>query len=325
MNYASLVDDRQIRMAQEVVKNINLVINGFDIARPLLQDLKCEAMKLLQHFIDEMGKLGSKGVELRHKARDLTSDLEQLRCYANVFTSKVEEALQYCSNIYVIEVIKGDVSYGIFDSLEEFLINLTIILLECEEKYQVFRDECETFKHCTTTFVAECERVANETDTKKTLIQAGGGTVAGGLLATAVGSASATGVVGVGGIAASVIAGIPTLGIGTVVGLVATGVTCAGVAGASGTAGVITAVITAKTANRYDKCIKELRRLASTVDNVHVTACSLVEHLIRLKWKVNELRNSVTNLEGYRVSYNTRTSICKAIQLLNEKAQSSLH
>lgn len=312
-------------MAQEVVKSIKSVIDGFVIVTPLLQDLKCDAMKLIQFFIAEMGKLGSNEVELRHKARDLTSDLEQLQCYANAFTSKVEEALQYCSNIYVIEVIKGHVINAIFDSLEEFLINLTIILLDCEEKYQAFQDECETFKHRATAFVAECEKVANETDAKKKIIQAGGGTVAGGLLATAVGSASAAGVVGAGGITASVIAGIPTLGIGTVVGLVATGVTCVGVAGASATAGVATAVITSHFANRYGKCIKELRRLASTIDNIHMTACSIVDRLIKLKWKVNEVRNLVSNLEGCRLSYNTRASICEAIQLLHEKAWSSLY
>ena len=312
-------------MVQEVVKSIKFVVEGFVIVRPLLQDLKCDAIKLFQCFIDEMGKLGSNGVELRHEARNLTSDLEQLQCYGNAFTSKVEEALKYCSNIYVIEVIKGDVINGIFTSLEEFLINVTIILLDCEEKYQAFKDECETFKHHATAFVAECEKVANETDAKKKLIQAGGGTVAGGLIATAVGSAGAASVVGVGGIAASIAAGIPTLGIGTVVGLVATGVTCVGVAGASGAAGVVTAVITAHFANRFGKSIKELRRLASTIDNLHITACSIVDRLTKLKWKVNEVRNLVSNLEGYRLSYNTRTSICEAIQLLHEKAWSSSH
>ena len=302
-------------MAVDVTTGIKMVATSITYVIPIVKEVK-EGCSFLKKIIrDDIEDLYDKNEDLQRKARSLKSEFKQINYRADVFVTSVDNILQHCSQQREMSVIITEVNEDDFDSLSEFLEKLGRLLSDSEEKYQLFEEDLKEFYKNANSSTAMCDRLSREADFKKRVTQAGGGTVAAGLLATGVGAG-----VGAVGVTASAIAGIFTFGIGTAVGLAITGAT---VAGATGAVGATTAVVTAITADHYDKLAQGFRRSARAVANIQTDASSLSDHINKLKGNVDEIGEMVDDLNEYYCSAGERASISRAIRLLYQTCASS--
>ena len=219
----------------------------------------------------------------------------------------MEAIIEHCNEDEIVK-IQGEVTKGNFRCVENFLAELKTKMADCEKTYHLFNENCTKVQTSSTEAAAECSKQAEKADTTKTRTQAVGGSVAAGLLATGVGGAVIGGV----GIAASVVAGVFTFGIGTPIGLIITG---AAVTGLAGTAGVATAVTTGVIASKYDKFVKKLRQIKESFDKLYESACSLVKNLDDLKVQVDSLDYVIKYLEKANSTEEKDISaICQRLQ-----------
>ena len=294
---------------------IKVAETSIKLAIPALKGLK-EGYSFLKKIVrDDIEDLYDKNEDLRRKARSLKSEFQQTNYRANVFVESVNNVFRYCSQQCEMSAIITEVKEGDFDGLKDFLEKLGSLLSACEENYQLFEEDLKEFYKNANTAAAMCDRLSREADFKKRVTQAGGGTVAAGLLATGVGAG-----VGAAGVTASVIAGLFTFGIGTAVGLAVTG---AAVAGTTAAAGATAAVVTAKTADHYDKLAQGFKRSAEAVAKIQTHASALSNHITTLKDNVDEIGEMADDLNEWYCNASERASICGAIRLLYQTCASS--
>ena len=289
-------------MADEDTRRLFSGLNhAIEFTRQAIQqvaELKTEVSNLVidDSTLKDIEELGSKDVTIRHYASDLEVEFIMAASLGNAFISRVEDVVKHCSEDE-IETIKGEVKKYKFNCVANFLMGLKAKMADCEETYQTFNKHCVNIQRDATTIAVECNRQAELADCRRTRTQAGGGAAAATLLAAGVGG----GLVAGAGVAASVVAGVFTFGVGTAVGLTITGIAATGtgiaIAGGAGAAGVATAVATGVIASKYHKVAKALRQIKQAFDKLHHAVCSLLKILNQLKVEVDGLDYTVKYLE----------------------------
>ena len=155
----------------------------------------------------------------------------------------------------------------------------------CHDGYLTFDEKCKEVAVYCARAAGACSRMADEAKTKKNVTKAVGGTVAGGAIA----AGTAT------GIGLSVLAGVFTFGIGTVIGLGATavGATVAGI----GT-GVTAAAITHVVASDYEEAERNFRKIGQNFANLCDIAHRLDDFVLNLKTNLACTETLVVQLES---------------------------
>ena len=159
--------------------------------------------------------------------------------------------------------------------LKAFLEDMNAILSPALEKCSKIRRECELQDNECLELAKLASMKADETDSTRVATQVSGGVGSGIALAGATaGVVTAVGVVG------SVVAGVFTLGIGTVVGLAAT---AGGAAAVLGTAGITGAAMTAHSAMKLSNTSEALRKLSKDSHAMSKNAISFDSEVIELQ------------------------------------------
>ena len=133
-----------------------------------------------------------------------------------------------------------------------------------------------------------------------------GGTIAAGTMAAGVGT----------GVALSVVAGVFTFGIGTVVGL---GLTAAGAAAAGTGIGAGTAVATHCIASDYEQARKSFGYFASTFDDLWRVTQNLKKEVDLVRSQVIHLKDSIEDSEHSMEKKHAKESLLRVLDLLQKK------
>ena len=228
----------------------------------VLSSAVVNAAQNVQAILLEVGDKEIKGIQ---QVKETLRNLISFAGIANAFLDKVAAMLYYCQSDSVAAVEEGLNSLPPnLDTVPDWLDLLDKLATEAINKHSELADAYKTARaHCSV--AAEvCAHMARESQRKKRATRGIGGTAAGAALAG--GTAAAAGGVVATGVAASAIAGVFTLGIGTIVGLGITAVTGTAVGAAGVAAGVATAVVTHCIASDYAKSEAAFRKICGDFD-----------------------------------------------------------
>ena len=174
-----------------------------------------------------------------------------------------------------------------------------------EQSYPVARSACRAVVDSATKGAEECAKNAGRARTRKIATQAVGGTLATGAVLAGAGT----------GVTLSIVAGVFTFGIGTVVGL---GIT-AGATAAAGTAiGAGTGVATYFIADMFEKVEKNLREMAEEFNKVCSTSEAMTLELQEVSRVLCRVENDISHVRVQAVDYHQSRSLLNAVDKLFE-------
>ena len=163
----------------------------------------------------------------------------------------------------------------------EYIQDIQRHLGRAGEKYEKFRDSCKCVVERLGVVLEEIRNEADEEESKKTASQVTGGVLAGGAMAAGVGTGAT---IVVTGITLSLAAAVPTLGIGTIIGLVITGVAAPVVGIGTGAAAAVGTHFVAK---HYSKKKMAFLNLHECIMNLERQAVQLNHVLDKIKISMN--------------------------------------
>ena len=208
-----------------------------------------EALEIAHDFISEIDKIEKmKEEDAVKENRQTYIGLQDTISHARTYVYKVQYLAQYIKR-HVSKVNRGlQCSPPNYQPLKEFITEIGSNLAKATEFYGQFSDSCS--KAITGACDAEwqCKEDAREAKNKKIAAKVVGGTATTAAIAAGVGT----------GVALSVVAGVFTFGIGTIIGL---GATAAGATAAGVGAGAIGAAATHHIASDYEEKEKVLEEL----------------------------------------------------------------
>ena len=227
----------------------------------VLSSAVVNAAQNVQAILLEVGNKQIKGIQ---QVKETLRNLISFAGIANAFLDKVAAMLYYCQSDSVAAVEGLNSLPPNLDTVPDWLGLLDKLATEAINKHSELADAYKTARdHCRV--AAEvCAHMARESQRKKRATRGIGGTAAGAALAG--GTAAAAGGVVATGVAISAIAGVFTLGIGTIVGLGITAVTGTAVGVTGVAAGVATAVVTHCIASDYAKSEAAFRKICGEFD-----------------------------------------------------------
>ena len=202
-----------------------------------------------------------------------------------------------------------------FGPMIEYIQHIKLFLGRAGEKYEIFRESCKGVVERLGVVSEETQKKADKEGIKKTASQVTGGLVAGGTMAAGVGTGAAVAGTGIG---LSLAAGIPTLGVGTIIGLVITGV-AAPVIGLG--TGAVAAVGTHFAAQHYKKKKMAFENLTRCILNLERQASQLDHVLDKIKIAMNTFDELTQDIEYYTTALHQRESLLDSMRLLFERLE----
>ena len=269
-----------------------------------------KALAILQEVQNEEIK---KVYEVKTALHDLIEVVEA----AYAFLDKVDDVFYFCQSPSMTAAREGlSREPPDLKRLNDLMGLLGKCLKAAVDKHKAFLDICrKAIKSCDAA-AAICARKAKECQNKKTKAKVVGGTTAGALMVAGGGAVG-------GGVAASVVAGVFTFGIGTVVGLGLTAAAGFGLGAASAAAGVGTAVATHYIASKYAESEASFRSIRWHFDSILGFAYDVKEGVAQVYTVQQNISGQIDNVK-YCIDNNTNVGlIADAVKHLNEASEVS--
>ena len=197
-----------------------------------------------------------------------------------------------------------------FRPINEYIQHIKRYLGRAGEKYEIFRESCKGVADRLGVVSEETQKKADEAGSKKTASQVTGGLVAGGAMAAGVGTGATVAATGIG---LSLAAGIPTLGIGTIIGLIITGVAAPVVGLGTGTAAAVGTHFVAK---HYKEKKLAFLHLRECIMNLEQQASQLDHALNKIKISMSTFEELTQDIEYYMTAAHQRESLLDSMRLL---------
>ena len=199
--------------------------------------------------------------------------------------------------------------------MNDYIKQLKRCLCQAEKKYEAFHSSSNKLLQNLAQVSKDCKENEGAARSKEVATRVTGGVLAGGAMAAGLGGASTTAAVGIG---LSIAAGVPTLGVGTIVGLAVTGVATAGVGvGVGGTVAGFTHYIASE--------FKETKKMFAKMDNYsnEMRKCSadLQSSLSEVHVPLDKIDSLMNDVEYSKTLCETQDPLFDAAQLLFERMQ----
>ena len=202
-----------------------------------------------------------------------------------------------------------------FRPMHDYIQHIKRFLGRAGKKYEIFRESCKGVVERLEVVSEETQKSADEAGSKKTASQVTGGVLAGGAMAAGVGTGAAVAGTGIG---LSLAAGIPTLGIGTIIGLTITAVAAPVVGLSTGTAAAVGTHFVAKHYNDKKKACEDLVRLILSLER----QASKLDHVLnKIKISMDTFDNLTQDVEYYTTAPHHQGSLLDSMRLLFEKLE----
>lgn len=190
--------------------------------------------------------------------------------------------------------------------LTDFIDQLKTFLEKLQKSYEDVKAATDDFFSTVQKAVQNCRDQERRENVKKNTTRAVGGVATAGLLAAGVGT----------GVTLSIVAGVFTFGVGTIVGLALTaaGTAVVGTGLAAGT-GVATHYTAAHFAGEQSKCEK----LNDSCNKVLSSATCMDDQIRALGVEVETIATNLENVQKTRMSHNARPSLVVALDRLLQR------
>lgn len=199
----------------------------FKIYLPELSKMVVKFAETILNAVDEAVQniigIGEKRLRITLEAKTVCQELLTVMSKFSVFMTKVDKFAWHAKDeerkADILEVLKKEEPD--LTPLNEYFEHLKRCLDRALKSYKEFEDHCQTVQKSLADVHEECKDTASKTGKLLVGTQAVGGTTAGGTMLLGLGGGAAVLATGV---CLSVAAGVPTLGIGAIIGLSITGV-----------------------------------------------------------------------------------------------------
>lgn len=241
--------------------------------------------------------------ELKHEPTimEACENLQIMAQNACSFVEKVDDLFKHGQSEARLERVKAAIGCNDFNPLIAFVSDLQCYLRDAWQLYIEF-DQASRVATCSCVRASEnCRHRSGEArrDKKKTRII--GGTVAAGTISAGI----------IGGVVVSVVAGVFTFGIGTVVGL---SLTAAGSFVAGAAVGTTTAVVTHVKASSYQKLVNVFTELDADFVSLGLIAEDMGRKATDVHMKLQLIKEHSINLKVS--NHHDKASLCHSLDVL---------
>lgn len=216
---------------------------------------------------------------------------------AKNFVEKIDDFTFYCSREDRMMKVKIAVESGNFEPLEQLLAQLQQTLEQARQFHGQFQQDFQRSSSYSRAAANSCKDKAITARSKKIATRAIGGTFAAGTLA--------------GGITVSVIAGVFTFGIGTIVGLSVTAAVLVG-------GGLLSSTVTGIVAQNFNTAENSLRALSEIFDYLVDGSFKLDDQVQQLQTIIKNIMTVVHDVDVNRREYSIE-SVSASLELLHTK------
>ena len=264
-----------------------------------------QTVSMVDDAIEKVDAIKHAKVAEASKIRGIVDDLQTATKYASTFVKKIDDLYLHCSREEDLVEMKEALmnSEPDFGFLEDLVRQLERTLREAEEFLNEFTKVRDKASKDSSSAAEVCKHQAIRARSRRRATQAVGGTASAVVMATGIG----------GGVAASIVAGMFTFGIGTIVGLSITAAAATvGGLGIGGTA----AAVTAWAANDYHKAEKGFTEIQITFDSMADIASSVKAAVDRVHGQFLHFESLVGDVKDHKENAKKIESICKALDRL---------
>ena len=256
--------------------------------------------------LDELSGIESKPYQCDRAIQDVR------KCCRTAYNmlDKMDDITYYCQSYMMTDAIAGcNKQPPDFSALKNLLVILEQSSNEAQQYYHELESDCGRASRSCITAAGTCRRRAEDEERKKNVTKVVGGTAAAGAITTGVGV----------GVAASVVAGIFTFGIGTIVGL---GLTAAGATVAS----VATGAGIHALASKYSEAQDKFENAAYSFRSLSSDSERLYELAVRSNEDIHEAMTIINDIAvryGYNLTYKQTQAVHQKLVACQEASARS--
>ena len=285
----------QCKLHKRSIKvNIDAITKMFKRRGRLIQNLEgfgTEVIIIGQKVLQALEEVDNEEIKRLYQVDEALHHIKSVAEIAYTFLDRVNDVIYYCQGDSMAAA-KGGLSSSPRDlkPLRNLMHLLENSLKKAENNYAELMG-ASSKAICSCDEAAQgCESKERELRKKKGAARGIGGTAAGALMVASGGAVA-------GGVAASVVAGVFTFGIGTVVGLGLTAAAGVGLGAAGAAAGAGTVALTRYIANKYKKAEASFRNVRDGFKAVLDCAHNLKEEVAQVHTIQGNLAAQVDNIE----------------------------
>lgn len=227
--------------------------------------------------------------------KTIYDDLQRVTNEASKYAGNVHELCRCGCDKARNEDIRKELRRGDLTKLTEYIRKQTECIAKCEKSHQVTQERISELISDAQKAAGYCERKAKEAEraTENTVVVGGAATAGTGAAVL------------VGGVAASIVAGIFTAGIGTVVGLAATAASTAAVVGVGGAATICVATVFYKTEKKFRGLQRSFEHAQSCAMRVQDLTCTLkmlvesISNAVDIATPISKYKNTSDLVEAF--------------------------
>lgn len=273
----------------------------------LVANLKeCNVLiQALKDFLAKVDELKDVENETRNHVRNVIDELKVAVSKFYLFVQTVDDVFWYGHDNARRTRIKKGIKRGNYGDLLDFTDLLSLSLAEAKAYYLKSMQAFETVKTTSLDGAKHCRIKAQEAESKQRTTKAVGGTVAAGAIAA--GTA--------GGIAASVVAGIFTFGIGAVVGLSLTAVGAIIAGAAVGTGVGVATHFVASDLQEVEALFSDLNK---SFKDVYTSASTMLDDILIMEVALDAISSKLKTVKyagnNHRVTENLLSEVERLFQ-----------
>ena len=301
---SKLVAKELVKAASELVKAATELVDS-------LGKFGKSVTTLIEGAIEKLNTLKHNKIDFKYKAKSIKEDMINVLTHTLAYLDSLDTLISYSCDGDQKQYVEEGLSQSDLGPLRCFLDLLQTSMTRVRERFADFEGVCKTAKENGLEAARECEHKSTDAKGKKIATRAVGGTIAAVGLAGGVG-AVVTGV----GVAASVVAGFFTFGIGTAAGLV---LTAAGSAAASSAVGAGTAAATHFVARHYKATEKQFAELADIFEALYNLGSMTHMQISNVDIKVKALKDVLEDMQKPSESDDSTQIISCLVNHLFEK------
>lgn len=271
-----------------------------------INQIVCKVIGNVNSAVEKINSLDVDGVELKQQNEKCKQNLEAVTAKGEAFLNSVIKLLCF-ANLDASEIEQHRISFqhGDFKPLKDYITQIRRYLERSENHYQAFLSAFREAKSLCKDTSTRCEKKMIEARNWKVVARAVGGGATVAALGAGIG----------GGVTLSIVAGVFTFGIGTVVGLSITAVAAmtAGV-GTAAVAGVATHLV----AESFEKARATFESICSELGKTDLELKSLERRMSDLEMVIASVIDDIENVDASIASDVQHKQFCKVFDILVE-------
>ena len=298
------------------------LLNTVDVSGVLVQLVNClqsveKLAVLTQEAAECIQDLHRKNAEVCVEVRRISSDCLDVAMQYRAYLLEISDFAWYAERNdrkrKVLSALQRRWRGPNYGPMNDYIKQLKRCLRQAARKYETFRSSCRVLIQNLSQVSKDCKENEGAARTKEVATRATGAVLAGGAMAAGIGGTATTAAVGIG---LSVAAGVPTLGVGAIIGLVVTAV-ASPVVGIG--VGATVAGVTHYIASVFKEIKVKFQKMDKCSNEIEKCGANLHSGLSAVHVSLDKIDSLMNDVEYSKTHYETQDPLLDALQLLFQR------